>query len=158
MQCDWGSVLRFGLSTLRLGHQDLISQVESPPLTVRDNAVIYHRTPALDEVYEAKREGIEQSWLVKDLPAPEPGQGGDLTIESNVLTTLTPRSNAQGGIDFFDQQGHYAVSYSQATVVDARGRTLKVSPALTKKRFIGLSPHALASRFLVGRSDPADPR
>ncbi|MCI0528968.1 MAG: hypothetical protein L0Y56_16140, partial [Nitrospira sp.] len=127
--------LRFSFSTIRLGPENLVDQdAKTDPPTAQENQVIYHRAEGIREIYEARKIGVEQSWEIQNLPTSIRDKRNDLVIEGQITTHLIPKLNDRGGIDFFDQDGNYVVSYSQATVVDATGKRLEVPSVLMKDK------------------------
>ncbi|HLB02689.1 MAG TPA: hypothetical protein VJM77_06105, partial [Nitrospiria bacterium] len=126
-----GRDLRFSLSAIRVGQENLIGQDRSASrITAEENTIVYYRTADIREIYEAKKIGIEQSWEIQTLPSSVGSLPGDLAIEGRITTPLIPSPNAHGGLDFFDQDGKYLVSYSKATVIDAKNQFLEISPTL----------------------------
>ena len=90
----------------------------------------YWRSPAFEECYDPRGDGIEQSFLLDSKPA----GAGDLTfaldLETRNLVALPVRAGRNGGIVFADNAGEVAVRYGQIMVRDAAGRSLVVEPVL----------------------------
>jgi hypothetical protein len=90
----------------------------------------YWRSPAFEECYDPRGDGIEQSFLLDSKPAGE----GDLTftldMEMRDLVALPACAGRHGGILFADKAGEIAVRYGQVMVRDAAGKSLVVEPVL----------------------------
>jgi hypothetical protein len=114
--------------------ESILSDSEESPIhlsgstaKVVENKVVYQRTPAVQEIYEARKEGVEQSWIIQH---PLFRSTGDLTILGEVETSLSPIPSASGGIDFVDQDGRYVTTYGQVTVIDDEGKRINIRPEL----------------------------
>ena len=76
----------------------LFSLNSSASLILEENRVTYFRTPLIKEIYEVRKDGVEQSWIIE---RPLTDKTGDLIINGELSTQLSPRANEKGGIDFF---------------------------------------------------------
>jgi hypothetical protein len=81
--------------------------------------VLHHG--AVDEIYDVRREGLEQSFVIHAKPA----QPGDLVIEGELETTLVPEAQApeHDAIELSLADGTPLVNYGKALAIDATGRT-----------------------------------
>jgi hypothetical protein len=81
----------------------------------------------LVEAYDLRSEGVEQSFVVHELPA----GAGDLVIEGLVETPLRAATRApmHGPLEFVDEHGDAIASYGAAYVYDARGASALVRSA-----------------------------
>ncbi len=100
------------------------------PLAPRERSRVGHRVAldrgALAEVYHLTPSTVEQTFVFDHLP-----ERGALHLEIEVETELQPVLAPGGGIDFHHELGR--VHYSGAIAIDARGRTLELTQALTSK-------------------------
>ncbi len=109
----------------------LFSLDGSSSLISEENRVTYFRTPLIREIYEVRKEGVEQSWIIEQ---PLTDNSGDLIINGLLTTLLHPRSNNKGGIDFFNKNGDYVTTYSNVTVIDKEGKKITLSPGYEDSR------------------------
>src|SRR3990170_8067996 len=82
----------------------------SSSLISEENRVTYFRTPLIKEIYEVRKDGVEQSWIID---SPLSDKTGDLIINGEMSTQLSPMANEKGGIDFFSKDGDYVTSYGK---------------------------------------------
>ncbi|MBI4715192.1 MAG: hypothetical protein HY760_04535, partial [Nitrospirae bacterium] len=47
-----------------------------------------------------------------------------------MATSLFPKANSQGGIDFLDADGRYVTTYGRVTVIDRAGKEISIDPVL----------------------------
>ncbi len=123
--------LQFKLDFIKVSDQLVFPPRSASPVKVEENRLIYQRTPVIQEFYEAKREGIEQSWVIEQALS---GKPEDLTIQGKLLTPLTAKSNMAGGIDLLDQAGRYVTTYGKVVVIDQTGKRLTISPVYDNGR------------------------
>lgn len=100
-------------------------------LTSEENRVTYFRTPVIKEIYEVRKDGVEQSWIIE---SPLTDKTGDLIIKGDLLTHLSSRANNKGGIDFLGNEGEYVTSYGKVIVIDSLGKRITLSPYLEDSR------------------------
>ncbi|MBI4698072.1 MAG: hypothetical protein HY758_03975 [Nitrospirae bacterium] len=95
---------------------------------------IYILTKDIKEIYEAKKGGIEQSWLIESKPANLSGvesPDSSLIIEGEIITDLKTREDRNRGIDFMDAKGNLLFSYGKVHARDKTGKTLEVLPSIS---------------------------
>lgn len=97
----------------------------SSSLASEENRVTYFRTPLIKEIYEVRKDGVEQSWIIE---SPLTEKTGDLIINGELSTQLSPRANEKGGIDFFSKDDEYVTSYGKVIVIDNSGKRITLSP------------------------------
>lgn len=116
--------LRFRL--ISIGASEQLFSINRPSsLISEENRVTYFRTPLIKEIYEVRKDGVEQSWIIEQ---PLTDNSGDLIINGLLTTQLHPRSNNKGGIDFFNKSGDYVTTYSKVIVIDKEGKKITLSP------------------------------
>lgn len=117
--------LRLGPArALRAGSSAPESSSPSAP-TQRGMTAVYERGPAFEERYEARAEGLEQSFLLRELPAGD----GDLVLRFDYATELAPRA-AGAGLEFDDERGR-GLAFGGVTAIDADGRSVAGRVELT---------------------------
>jgi hypothetical protein len=84
----------------------------------RGMTAVFERGPHFEERYEARVEGLEQTFLLRELPA----GGGDLVVRFDYTTELTPRV-AGAGLSFDDERGR-GLTFGAVTGIDADGRSV----------------------------------
>jgi hypothetical protein len=84
----------------------------------RGMTAVFERGPHFEERFEARVEGLEQSFLLRELPAGE----GDLVVRFDYTTELTPRP-AGAGLSFDDERGR-GLSFGAVTGIDADGSSI----------------------------------
>jgi hypothetical protein len=93
----------------------------APRLDQKSGAVTYDR-PALEEIYVPREEGLEQSFIFRDLPS-----RGALTITGMISTNLDPPSEGTEGARLaFTHKDEDAGFISDAVAIDATGRKLSL--------------------------------
>ena len=92
--------------------------------------ISYWRAPSLEECYEPRGDGIEQSFVLDAKPAGDKDLAFAFDMELKDLVALPARSGRNGGILFADKTGAIAVRYGQVMVRDAGGKSLIVEPVL----------------------------
>ncbi len=100
-------------------------------LISEENRVIYSRTPDIKEVYDVRKDGVEQSWVIE---RPLSDKAGDLIINGEMSTELSYLANDRGGIDFLDENGAYVTSYGKVVIIDNAGKRITLSPQLEDER------------------------
>ena len=115
--------LQFRLISIKSADK-LFSLNSSASLISEENRVTYFRTPLIKEIYEVRKDGVEQSWIIE---RPLSDKAGDLIINGELRTQLSPRSNEKGGIDFFNKDGEYVTSYGKVIVIDNSGKRITLS-------------------------------
>jgi len=122
--------LQFQLISIGASAQ-LFSINRPSSLISEENRVTYFRTPLIKEIYEVRKDGVEQSWIIEQ---PLTDNSGDMIINGMLTTQLHPRSNNKGGIDFFNKSGDYVTTYSNVTVIDKEGKKIILSPRYEDSR------------------------
>lgn len=125
--------LQFMLESIRVPEEVIYSGLSPSSVRVEENRLIYQRTPIIKELYEARREGVEQSWII-DRPLSD--KPGDVIVQGKILTSLSSHPNKEGGIDFIDKEGRYITSYGKVVVLDNAGRRLTISPVYQNTRIV----------------------
>lgn len=92
--------------------------------------ISYWRAPSLEECYEPRGDGIEQSFVLDAKPAGEADLSFAFDMNLKDLVALPARAGRNGGILFADKAGAIAVRYGQVMVRDAGGKSLVVEPIL----------------------------
>lgn len=117
---------------ISIGASDQLFSINRPSsLISEENRVTYFRTPLIKEIYEVRKDGVEQSWIIEQ---PLTDNSGDLIINGLLTTQLHPRSNNKGGIDFFNKSGDYVTTYSNVIVIDKEGKKITLSPRYEDSR------------------------
>ncbi len=117
---------------ISIGASDQLFSINRPSsLISEENRVTYFRTPLIKEIYEVRKDGVEQSWIIEQ---PLTDKSGDMIINGMLTTQLHPRSNNKGGIDFFNKSGDYVTTYSKVTVIDKEGKRITLSPSYEDSR------------------------
>src|SRR3972149_798760 len=117
---------------ISIGSSEQLFSVNRPSsLISEENMVTYFRTPSIKEIYEVRKDGVEQSWIIEQ---PFTDNSGDMIINGMLTTQLHPRSNNKGGIDFFNESGDYVTTYSNVTVIDKEGKRIILSPSYEDSR------------------------
>ncbi|MFC1706278.1 hypothetical protein ACFL59_05555, partial [Planctomycetota bacterium] len=111
-------------------------QVEAPgaaPELESANTVLYRHGAGVEERYQIRPDGFEQTFVLRDrggLP-----EGADLTVEGALDTQLTPslskRSSDHSPIEFCDGT-RPVISYGAATAIDSEGRKLALETTVDK--------------------------
>ena len=115
--------VRFTLDEVRRGSSPIFARgdAELPPI-VRDTSVSYLHHANLTEVYDVRRDGIEQSFVFATRPAGH----GDLVVRGLVTTDMTMVTSNDDGIRY-DAEGIGGVTFGAVTGVDANGATARGS-------------------------------
>lgn len=122
--------LQFRLTSI--GASGQLFSINSPSsLSSEENRVTYFRAPFVKEIYEVRKDGVEQSWIIEQ---PLSDNAGDMIINGMLTTQLHPRSNNKGGIDFFNKSGDYVTTYSHVTVIDNEGKKIAIVPGYKDSR------------------------
>ena len=110
---------RFGWRTSAWGRAGDLAAVNSAAAEPSANgARVSYAHDGLDEWYENKKEGLEQSFTVHRRPAGD----GSLIISGRITGGLCPAlSAAEGAIDLLDEHDARALRYGELHVWDARG-------------------------------------
>src|SRR3972149_6237233 len=81
--------LRFRLTSIKASDKHFAFNGASS-LISEGNRVTYSRTPLIKEIYEVRKDGVEQSWIIE---RPLSDNSGDLIINGMFTTQLHPRPN-----------------------------------------------------------------
>lgn len=92
----------------------------------KENTLVYKRTQDIEEVYDIRSKGVEQSWVFRRNPGFS--VSSDLRIIMDVKTSLTGQATPQMGLEFVDEEGTPYVKYSKAVIIDADGKVLETPP------------------------------
>ncbi len=92
----------------------------APQLHSEERTIVYDRG-GVEERYTITSAGVEQSFIVRTLPAAR----GDLVVDCRVTTGLTPTCTGDSVV--FSRNGTPAIQITQALVIDAAGRELALS-------------------------------
>jgi len=129
-QNQGNDTLQFRL--ISIGSSGKLFSINRPSsLISEENRVTYFRTPLIREIYEVRKDGVEQSWIIEQ---PLTDNSGGMIINGMLTTQLHPRSNNKGGIDFFNKSGDYVTTYSNVTVIDKEGKKIILSPRYEDSR------------------------
>ncbi|MBL8896558.1 MAG: hypothetical protein JNM84_02970 [Planctomycetes bacterium] len=117
--------LRWTTRSVRVGGKELLNASAEAYAEHSDWRYVLHHG-ALDERYDVRREGVEQSFVLHAKPA----HSGDLVIEGALETALVPSASepAHRPLEFHLADGTPLVTYGSALAIDAAGRT---TPVLT---------------------------
>ena len=110
--------LSFRFLGLEVGGRALAGlDLEARPELAGD-AVVYARGQGLTEVYEARQEGLEQSFVLETLPA----RDADLVVRGELTTDLVPATAHQSGTELrFTEPGIASVRIDTVVAFDADG-------------------------------------
>ncbi|MEK6584310.1 MAG: hypothetical protein AABY66_05570, partial [Nitrospirota bacterium] len=76
---------------ISIGASEKLFSINRPSsLISEENKVTYFRTPLIKEIYEVRKDGVEQSWIIEQ---PLSDNSGDMIINGMLTTQLHPRSN-----------------------------------------------------------------
>ncbi|MEM7308266.1 MAG: hypothetical protein AAF682_16420 [Planctomycetota bacterium] len=114
--------LRFALEEIRLGDAVLLDARAAAPVApwVEDKTAVYAHPGGVEERYEVRREGVEQSFLIHALPA---ATDGDLIVRGELITDL-PAAPADGGLAY-TLPGIGGVRVGRVLAIDAEGREMQ---------------------------------
>jgi len=119
-------------STLRWGREDAW-HVASKAEPIADGATVRYPRGGLNETWENRTDGIEQSFAIERRPAGE----GPLLIEATVAR-VTRDARGGGGLVLCDAAGHRRLHYARLSTSDAAGRALpgeiEVAPGILRLR------------------------
>ncbi len=116
-------------TSVRAGEVELLAANEDGPLPAahwHDEWRYEYRMGAFTEAYDVLHEGLEQTFVVTQLPA-----AGDLVVRGAVTSDLSTRdaAAAQQELTFADRDGLAILRYGQALAFDAAGNTTPVTTA-----------------------------
>ena len=102
--------------------------LDAAQMAVTDPTRCEYRHGPVTEVYDLRREGVEQSFVIHALPA----RSGDIVVTGQVTTPF--RADARpplvGAIDFHDLDGSTVLRYGAATAFDANGASTPVRTSI----------------------------
>jgi hypothetical protein len=112
--------LRWTTRSISIGDTELLRADEAPRAEHGPWRYTLHHG-LVDEVYDVRHDGLEQSFVLHVKPALE----GDLVITGAIETGLVAaeRGAAHGALEFSTADGEPLVSYGAALAIDADGRT-----------------------------------
>ncbi len=113
--------VRFTLDSVRRGARELPFDAAAAP-AVRGDSVRYERSATVTEVYDARRSGIEQSFVFAERPAGT----GDLVVRGAITTDLPLAQASDDGVRY-ELPGTGGVTFGAVTGVDANGATARGS-------------------------------
>ncbi len=118
--------LSFRTTRATIGNVDLLGGQTAPEHAHTDYRYEY-RYPAITEAYDVLSEGLEQTFVLPQIPAT-----GDLVITGTIATGMIAEdvSAAQQAIVFADAQGRELVEYGRALAFDSLGNAAPVTTAL----------------------------
>ncbi len=102
------------LDTITRGDTTLLRAAEHTPQRSHDRTAVHYAWPGVDERYEARAEGLEQSFVFAQRPAGR----GDLAVALDITTDL--RAAPGHTIRFRDERGN-GVDVGGVTGIDANG-------------------------------------
>jgi len=118
--------LRYSLESISAGTEVVFARGDqtatpTPPESAGASTILF-RYPGIDERYDARADGIEQSFVL----ASDSGlrSGADLVITGTLGTTLTSTVDGAGGLVFSDGPRR-VLTYGAATAIDAAGRRIQ---------------------------------
>jgi hypothetical protein len=102
-----------------------------------------YRWPGVTEAYDVRQDGLEQTFVVSQLPA-----RGDLVVEGEVTSALRAPAQAarQQALAFADENGTTIVGYGEAWAFDADGARTPVATAYADGRITLTVPGAWLAR------------
>ena len=110
--------LTYRFLSAEVGGAPLEGTVRDVAATLQDGAVVYERGAGLREIYEARQDGLEQSFLFETLPS----RVGDLVVRGELTTDLLADALAVAGESLrFREPGRAAVIIDSVVAVDADG-------------------------------------
>jgi len=113
----------FSLRSVRVGDKVLrpgSSRVEK----LSSDTVTFRHKAAFSEIYTARENGVEQSWVIDSRP-----KSGGIVINGIIHTTLHP-IKASRGWRFVDGKGSSVLRYGSVTVIDANERKYRCMPTI----------------------------
>ncbi len=113
--------IRFTLEAVRRGAHEVAFDPGAAP-AVHADSVRYERSGTLSEVYDARRDGVEQSFVF----ASKPAGTGDLVVRGAIATELPLASASDDGVHY-ELPGAGGVTFGAVTGVDANGATARGS-------------------------------
>jgi hypothetical protein len=114
--------LRFTLDSVRRGSAVVFVRQQPIEPAVDGNVVRYRHRADLTEVYDARQDGIEQSFVF----ATRPEGRGDLVVRGLIATTLPLAAATDAGVRY-ERDGAGGVTFGAVTGIDANGRTARGS-------------------------------
>lgn len=136
--------IEFDLNSVTLDGESLTLSERTRSRTGREVTL---ERGALREIYHAKRETLEQTFVFDRLPS-----RGELILDLDVTTELTMHREGRG-FSFSNSLG--SVQYGAATVLDSTGRSLRLVQSMTKNGFrIVVPADFVASAVLPLTVDP----
>ena len=115
--------VRFTLDSVRRGSATVFERTtEDVAPILREHSVRYVHDADLTEVYDVRREGVEQSFVF----ARRPEGHGDLVVRGLVTTDMALVAASDDGIRY-EAEGIGGVSFGAVTGVDANGATARGS-------------------------------
>ncbi|HVE39050.1 MAG TPA: hypothetical protein VNM14_04130 [Planctomycetota bacterium] len=119
---DLGSPqLSYALEKITVGEAVIAKGGEAAGTPRPDRRTVVYRRGSVDEEYTLRADAMEQSFVVRELPA---GRGA-ITVTGVVASNLTPPADGTRGSTLgFAYQGTEMITLSQAVAVDGAGRRL----------------------------------
>ncbi len=114
--------VRFTLESVRRGDGVGAACAAGVAPVVDGNRVLFARDSGLTEVYDARADGIEQSFVF----ATRPAGSGDLVVRGSITTELPLVAASDDGIRY-ELPGLGGVSFGAVTGIDANGATARGS-------------------------------
>ena len=108
--------VQFALRDVRRGAVPVWERTGEVPPSVAGDRVCYEHGAGLTEVYDVRREGIEQSFVF----AARPAGAGDLVVRGAITSTLPLAEASPTGVRFALPSGD-GVSFGAVTGIDANG-------------------------------------
>jgi hypothetical protein len=91
----------------------------------------YWRAVGFEEHYKPRGDGVEQSFLLDNIPDGSGDLQFDIGLNLTGLTPLPKRVSRNGGISFVNAKGQMAARYGQVVVRDSAGEGVVIEPALS---------------------------
>ncbi|HXX93072.1 MAG TPA: hypothetical protein VEN81_05530, partial [Planctomycetota bacterium] len=125
------ATLKYTLEEVRSGSTVIAQGGESTPELREEDRTLSYGRAGVQEKYSLGKEALEQSFVIRELPA----EGGDLVVTGKLETNVTPPAEGSLGsrLSFMDQ-GAEVLHISDAAAVDAGGRRLPLSLAYAQGR------------------------
>ena len=115
-QAERPASVQFAWRDVRRGAEPVWERAGEVPPVVAGDRVQYEHAPGFAEVYDVRREGIEQSFVFAARPAGD----GDLVVRGAITSTLPLAEASPTGVRFALPSGD-GVSFGAVTGIDANG-------------------------------------
>lgn len=145
-------LLQYSLSEIRMGDAVLARGGSVKPEARPGERMVAYGRGAVEEQYFLRDDGLEQVFLIRDLPA----KRGAIVVSGEISTNLQPPSEgARGRKLAFSHEGKDRISVSEAVAIDAAGRTLPLDLTYAGGRIsMTLPAEWVSSATLPLRIDP----